>query len=204
LTRDRFATRATLLNSAASIIASGGLPQLGVNSLAHAANCDNVLIYRYFGGLDGVLAALGAERMLWPHVELTPDDANHNPSLADSVTDLLLEEWAALSSATLILQSATAELTTHNPLGAAASFQRTELHAQIIAKIQTAHHVPPYIDLPALLELLSAALTLFALRSAHAEHSELSESFDPATPQGWRRIEKMLSAITRALLDVDR
>ena len=66
MSRDRFATRAALLNAAASIIASHGLPQLGVNSLAHAANCDKVLIYRYFGGLDGVLAALGAERMLWP------------------------------------------------------------------------------------------------------------------------------------------
>ena len=203
MSRDRFATRAALLNSAASIIASGGLPQLGVNSLAHAANCDKVLIYRYFGGLDGVLAALGAERMLWPHVELPPEDTNHDPSLADSVKDLLLEEWAALSSGTLMLQSSVAELTTHNPLGAATSLQRTELHDQIIAKIKTTHHVPPYIDLPALLELLSAALTLLALRAAHAENSEHAQSFDPATPQGWRRIEKMLSAITRALLDVD-
>lgn len=205
MSRDRFATRAALLDSAAAIIASRGLPQLGVNSLAHAANCDKVLIYRYFGGLDGVLAALGAERMLWPRVEIPPDDADHDQSLADSVKDLLLEEWAALSSATLMLQSAAAELTTTpNPLGAATSLQRTEFHAQIIAKIKASHAVPPYIDLPALLELLSAALTLFALRAAHAENSERTPSFDPATPQGWRRIEKMLSAITRALLDVDR
>lgn len=204
MTRDRFATRAALLDNAAAIIASRGLPQLGVNSLAHAANCDKVLIYRYFGGLDGVLAALGAERMLWPRVEIPPDDPDDNQSLADSVKDLLLEEWAALSSATLMLQSAAAELTTPNPLGAATSLHRTELHAQIIAKIKATHPVPPYIDLPALLELLSAALTLFALRAAHAAHSERTDSFDPATPQGWRRIEKMLSAITRALLDVDR
>jgi AcrR family transcriptional regulator len=203
LPRDRFATRAALLNTAASIIASRGLPQLGINSLAHAANCDKVLIYRYFGGLDGVLTALGAERTLWPHVEIPPDDADNNQSLADFVKDLLLEEWAALSSATLIVQSAAAELTSHNPLGAATSLQRTELHAQLIAKIKSTHNVPPYIDLPALLELLSAALTLFALRAAHGESSEHTESFDPTTPQGWRRIEKMLSAITRALLDVD-
>jgi len=209
LTRDRFATRAALLNSAASIIASHSLTQLGVNSLASAAKCDKVLIYRYFGGLDGVLAALGAERTLWPRIEIPPDDADHDASLADTVKDLLLEEWAALSSGTLMLESAAAELTTtNNPLGPATSLQRTELHSQMIAKIKATHRVPPYIDLPALLELLSAALTLFALRAAHAsgpitEKSEPTQSFDPATPDGWRRIEKMLSAITHALLEVD-
>lgn len=203
MSRDRFATRTAILESAAAIIASGGLPQLGVNSLAHAANCDKVLIYRYFGGLHGVLTTLGAERSLWPLVELPPDDANHNQSLADSVRDLLLEEWAALSSATLMLQSAAAELSSPNPLGPATSLQRTELHAQIIAKIKATHHVPPYVDLPALLEILSAALTLFALRAAHADTPEHTNSFNPATPQGWRRIERMLAAITRALLDVD-
>ena len=198
MSRDRFATRALILESAASIIASAGVSALGINSLAEAAKCDKVLIYRYFGGLDGVLAALSAERMLWPRVKLAEGG---DESLADAVQSLLLEEWAALSGSTLMLASATAELSNRGaPLGAATFEQRTELHAKMVASLRDAHHVPPYVDLPAFVELLSAALTVFAMRAAHST-SKSTPAFDPASPQGWRRIEKILSAITRALLD---
>src|SRR5665647_2678617 len=70
MARDRFATRAAILESAAAIVAAEGVGSLGINALANAARCDKVLIYRYFGGLDGVLRSLGAERMLWPAAQL--------------------------------------------------------------------------------------------------------------------------------------
>jgi AcrR family transcriptional regulator len=210
LPRDRFATRALIIETAASIISARGVAALGVNSLADAANCDKVLIYRYFGGLDGVLAALGVERMLWPRVELGEDDATGGDSLADAVQSLLLEEWAALSGSALMLASAGAELSAEGrTLGLAASKQRAELHGAMIGALRENHQIPPYVDLPALVELLSAALTTFALRSAHAPAHAAAQSgseshvppFDPGSPHGWRRIEKMLAAITRALLD---
>ncbi len=205
--RDRFATRAAILDNAAAIIASQGLPALGVNSLAHAANCDKVLIYRYFGGLDGVLAALGAERMLWPRIESAANEDDGDAALADAVYTLLLEEWAALSSSPLILEASAAELASQpNSLGAASSMQRAELHERLISKLREEHRIPPYVDLPALVELLSAALTLLALRAAHATRqadTDSPQSFDSHTPQGWRRIEKVLETITRALLAVN-
>lgn len=206
MTRDRFATRAAIIQSAASLVASNGVPHLGVNSLADAAKCDKVLIYRYFGGLDGVLAAVGAERMLWPAVELPPENDDGNASLAEEVQSLLLEEWAALSGGALMLQSAVSELeSSRSSLAPATAEQREEQHARMIATIRTRHRIPPYVDLPALVELLSSALTLFALRASQAQGDQREGSppqhLDPATPAGWRRIEKMLGAITRALLD---
>ncbi|MEO6210821.1 MAG: TetR/AcrR family transcriptional regulator [Gemmatimonadaceae bacterium] len=208
MTRDRFATRAAIIESAASLVAAGGIPHLGVNSLADAAGCDKVLIYRYFGGLDGVLAALGAERVLWPAVEVPPENDDSGVSLAEAVQSLLLEEWAALSAGALMLQSAVSELeSSRSSLSPATAQQRDEQHARMIATLKTRHRVPPYVDLPALVELLSSALTLFALRASqtHGDRREGSpaQHLDPATPAGWRRIEKMLGAITRALLHAE-
>lgn len=194
--RDRFATRAAILESAATFIASRGAHALGVNSLASAAKCDKVLIYRYFGGLDGVLSALGAERMLWPTVSTVVIEEE---SLADAVRTLVLEEWAAISQGALARESAAAEASGVPALASAIAAQRAESHARAIAALRDTHRIPPYIDLPALVELLSAALTMFALRSA--PHAPESQSFDPATPQGWRRIEKIIAAMTRALLE---
>src|SRR5665647_2595939 len=104
MARDRFATRAAILESAAAIVAAEGVGSLGINALANAARCDKVLIYRYFGGLDGVLRSLGAERMLWPAAQLEDGggDAGED-SLANAVHALLLEEWAALAGGALML-----------------------------------------------------------------------------------------------------
>jgi AcrR family transcriptional regulator len=208
LTRDRFATRANIIDSAAALISAHGIAHLGINALADAAKCDKVLIYRYFGGLDGVIEALAAERLLWPRVELAEEESDGDASLADAVLTLVLEEWAALSAGALMLQASSAELSSAGPLGASTSMQRREAHARLVTTLKSQHRVPPYIDLPAILEILSAAVTAFALRanlgsvaSGSDAKTIVGATFDPSTPQGWRRIEKTLAAMTKALLD---
>jgi AcrR family transcriptional regulator len=197
------------MQSAAELVAAKGVNALGVNGLADAAKCDKVLIYRYFGGLDGVLEALGAERMLWPAAQVADGSDDGDASLADAVHAVLLEEWAALAGGALMLGASAAEVVGANSLGAATAEQRVERHASMIAALREKHRVPPYVDLPALVEILSAALTLFALRAAHAKEGGDGGSmpnphaFDPNTPTGWRRIEKTVTAMTRALLDVE-
>jgi AcrR family transcriptional regulator len=194
LTRDRFATRAAILNSAATILSTLGASALRINALADAAKCDKVLIYRYFGGLPGVLKALGAERILWPSVEL--GENSDGSSLADSVRTTLLEESAAITDGALVRAAVAAESSGNGALALAVAEQRAESHARVIAQLRASHRIPQYTDLPALVELLSAALAMLALRAAPA-----TQSVDSATPDGRRRIEKMVGAITRALLE---
>jgi AcrR family transcriptional regulator len=208
MTRDRFATRAAILEGAATLVAAHGVDGLGVNTLAEAAGCDKVLIYRYFGGLEGVLHALGEERMMWPRVEMDRGGGESgNVSLAQVLESVLLEEWAALSSGALMRHASAAELTGDSPLGQAAAAQRADRHSELIATLRSTYRVPPYVDLAAVVELLSAALTMFALRAttetvAHPNPREGSaETLDPRTSQGWRRIEKTVGMLARALLE---
>jgi len=208
MARDRFATRAAIIESAAEIVAAKGIGALGVNGLADAAHCDKVLIYRYFGGLDGVLEALGAERMLWPAAQLVDgSDGEGDASLADAVCGILLEEWAALAGGALMLGASAAEVVGANSLGVATAEQRVERHGKMSVALRERYRVPPYVDLPALVEILSASLTLFALRAAHAKEitggGSVPQDFDPNTAAGWRRIEKTMTALTRSLLDVE-
>ncbi len=209
MARDRYATRAAILESATTLVAQHGVGGFGVNALAQAAGCDKVLIYRYFGGLDGVLEAVGAERAVWPKVALEAREGEE--SLADALESLALEEWAALSSGALMLGASGAEIEGDNPLARAVATQRRERHTEIVESLRQRYRVPPYVDLPALLEFLSAALTLFALRAGREAgegdpaagetvHSAQT-TVDPSTPAGWRRIEKTVAAVTRALLD---
>lgn len=52
-------TTARILEAGLAILSEEGFAGLGVNSLARRSGADKQLIYRYFGGMDGFLAALG-------------------------------------------------------------------------------------------------------------------------------------------------
>lgn len=59
--RDRESTRRLILEAARAQLAEHGFQDLGVNAVARRAGCDKQLIYRYFDGLDGLIAALGED-----------------------------------------------------------------------------------------------------------------------------------------------
>lgn len=50
-------TEKRLLKAVSRVIEDEGFTKIGINRIARQAQCDKVLIYRYFGGLDGLLVA---------------------------------------------------------------------------------------------------------------------------------------------------
>ncbi|MEQ9366698.1 MAG: helix-turn-helix domain-containing protein [Leptospirales bacterium] len=64
--RNRAATRERLLGAAEQLLIKKGFQAMGVNAIAARAGIDKVLIYRYFGGFDGLLESIAGEREIWP------------------------------------------------------------------------------------------------------------------------------------------
>ena len=46
-----------LIKAVSTVIEEDGFDKVGINHVARTAGCDKVLIYRYFGGLEGLLTA---------------------------------------------------------------------------------------------------------------------------------------------------
>ena len=67
--RDKEATKAKLIKAAGQVMARDGFAKMGVNAVAREANVDKVLIYRYFGGLEGLIKAYAEDGDFWPGVE---------------------------------------------------------------------------------------------------------------------------------------
>ena len=67
--RNREATRQRLIEAMGELLAEKGFTGLGVNAVARQAGVDKVLIYRYFGGLSGLIQAFGQEGDFWPSIE---------------------------------------------------------------------------------------------------------------------------------------
>jgi AcrR family transcriptional regulator len=64
-----------LVSAVGTLLAREGFNALGINAVANEAGVDKVLIYRYFGGLDELLAGFGRSGDFWPSIsEVLGDD----------------------------------------------------------------------------------------------------------------------------------
>lgn len=71
--RNRAATEQAILDAAKRLLAEEGFQNFGINAVARGAGCDKQLIYRYYGGLDGLVEAIGADLGSWVKDRI-PDD----------------------------------------------------------------------------------------------------------------------------------
>lgn len=76
--RNRQQTEARIRAAALHLLRQSGFENWGVNSIARQAGADKVLIYRYFGSLDGLLEQLIAATPFWPDPAALPDTSPEN------------------------------------------------------------------------------------------------------------------------------
>jgi AcrR family transcriptional regulator len=66
--KNKETTKLRLISAVGTLLAREGFSALGINAVAEEAGVDKVLIYRYFGGMDELLAAFGMSSNFWPSV----------------------------------------------------------------------------------------------------------------------------------------
>ena len=63
--RNRDATEKRLLETVGRMVAEKGFEQIGINAIAAQSGVSKILIYRYFGSVDGLLAAYIRQYDFW-------------------------------------------------------------------------------------------------------------------------------------------
>ncbi|MCA1795121.1 MAG: TetR/AcrR family transcriptional regulator [Desulfobacteraceae bacterium] len=191
--RDKQITRRRLISAVGSLLAKKGFKGLGVNAVAREAGVDKVLIYRYFDGLPGLIAAFAQQEDFWPStLEMAGGD------LAQ-FSELPLDEKLALFAASFIQALKKRPLT--RAIMAWEMIEPNELTEELervreesimaffqmfFAKDRTG------IDLQALVMLVGAALSYLAIR---ADNIDVYGGLDLATDQGWDRIASAVNMV---------
>jgi len=67
--RNRLNTETRIIQAVGAVLENDGFEKVGVNLVARTASVDKVLIYRYFGGLDGLSGAFGERTDIWWEVD---------------------------------------------------------------------------------------------------------------------------------------
>lgn len=82
--RDREATEKRLLETVGQMIAEEGFEKIGINAVASQSGVSKILIYRYFGSVEGLMAAYIRQHDFWLNFPLEfPARENINAFVKD-------------------------------------------------------------------------------------------------------------------------
>jgi AcrR family transcriptional regulator len=165
--RDRARTEAGIIAAARDVLAESGFQGFGVNAVARRAGCDKQLIYRYFGGIDGLVAAIGGELATWLGDRLAHDRAPAT-SYAMLAERLILGFLEALRDDVLVQKICAWEISDPSPLIAQLTKARGEAIGVWFMREKRDLQPPPGIDGPAINTLLIAAVQMLVLSSSAA------------------------------------
>ncbi|OYU70274.1 MAG: TetR family transcriptional regulator [Alphaproteobacteria bacterium PA2] len=192
-TSSRDQTRERILDAAKRVLAETGYASFGVNAVAREAGCDKVLIYRYFGGLEGLAEAMGDSLSFW-----LPQGSpvTTGTSYAESMRSVLAGYLAALRQTPLVKRILSWELLETNELttrlGAAKSISIRNWFQNLKARTDGP---PPGIDAPAINAILIAAAHHLALRE---DNDGAFSGLDLRDPHTWTRLDTAFGQLIEA------
>lgn len=187
--RDRERTKNKILKAVGEVVEQYGTDKVGVNLIARTAGVNKVLIYRYFGGVDGLMeqyvkAGQYASTMGTEFIENFP-----TPSVEDRG-----KAWA--KAFIIMLRDLRARKATRDLLrweiGAGKSSltdARDEATSKWMEKIGP---IPGMEDTNAVLALMIGAVYYSTLA---ADYRDKLAEVDLQSEEGWERIERALEAI---------
>ena len=197
--RDPEETKARILESLADIIVRDGLGAVGVNTLAREAGADKVLIYRYFGDLDGVYAAFAEQTDFWWSCrDLIHDIDPATTSLSEAIKLCLHRHAAEIRRRPVTLAVLAAEPAARTPLVVVLESVRERRALELMAWMGA--HYPPTgdLDLEAISVLLSAAINYLAARSREIR---VMSGVPIRTDEDWLRLSSAIDRIVDGLFE---
>lgn len=202
MARDRARTEERIIAAVGAILAEpGGSRRLGINAIAARSGVDKVLIYRYFGGLDGLLAAFAAKADLWPTVAEAAPEAALEDELATALAALIRGYVAALRRRPATLEAIAWDMSEKNALGRRLDALRAQWRRDVTARVFRRHKVPAKVDIEAVMAVLAAAADHLAARGRQGGEFY---GVAPGDADGQRRLDAAFAAILEGVLNYAR
>lgn len=189
MSKSRILTEQKIVDAVGKLLLKEGFPSVGINAIARAAGCDKVLIYRYFGGFDGLLQRFADEQDLWWSVDeiITENmDEISQFSLPQFLERLLKRHIQALQKRPLTQEIMAWEMSADNALTQALNRIRTEQGMLLVKKVRL-HFQQPNIDIGGILGIFGAAINYLVIRTRHS-HSEYEK-------EEWWRLEQTINSL---------
>jgi AcrR family transcriptional regulator len=189
-------TRRKILRAVGKVLAKQGMRKIGINHIAQVAGVDKVLIYRYFGGMAGLLKAYSDSDEFWPSREelLAGITVDSSQGITHAFFEQQLRNFsAAIRKRTVTQEILRWELIEQNAMTRALDETRERQALELIAGYQD---LLGGADSAAIIAILSAGLIYLTLRS---QSVETFNGIDLKDAEGWKRIEDAACLLLRGI-----
>ena len=186
-------TRKRILQAVGRLLARSGFRDVGINSIAHEAGVDKVLIYRYFGGLPELLRAYAEEGDFWPSTAELLGTARElgAQTEVEMAAALLIAFGRALRRRPITQEIMRWELLEQNALTDTLAHYREEQARELIGSFAGSG-----IDVEALSSLLAAGQTYLILR---AKTVDVYSGLELRKDKDWARLEQAIALVLKAV-----
>jgi len=196
--RNKEITKDKLVKAVGKVMAEVGFRNLGVNPVAREAGVDKKLIYRYFGGLTGLVEAYGQTLEFWPSAEelLGPDQESVRNLPPHELMALFFKRYLkAILARPNTLEILAWEAMERNSLTSALEEVRVKTALEFFELME--QDPPEDVDLTALVLFMAGAVNFLAVRSRVHRHLG---GVDLESEDGWTRIERTIDQLLEGVL----
>ena len=193
--RNRVETTQRIVDALKQVLSEKGLDGVGINAVAEKAGVSKVLIYRYFGSLEGLLDYYVHMGDLFPHYPPNLMDQIYPPQQGEiarrwsNQSLQLFRQFRASKAAREVLK---ATVTEHAALADVAS----KAHDEELVKLVSQFSVVEGVDSEATSAIVLGALSYLTLL---AQNNRPMIGLDLRSEEGWSRIEGAVEQIYRTL-----
>lgn len=200
--RRRMQTEEKLLAATAALLSEGGIAAVGVNAVSERADVEKVLVYRYFGGVEGLMEAYALRADFWPSLaELIGEKGEvlAGPDKARAGAKALSNYAAALRKRPVTLDLLAWECSHRNPLISVLEKVREERSTELIEALTRAGVVRSR-DVGQVGTLFAAAINYLTVRGRDIR---IFGGIGVRTESDWQHIEDLMTRVFALMMTSD-
>ena len=188
LLKDRAVTEKKILDAVGEIIAEDGFEKVGVNLVAQKAGISKMLIYRYFGDIDTLIAKYILQEDFWINIPINQPKIN---DIGDYAKKMFRDQITQLRENNTLKRLYRWELSTNNPVTAQLREKREKNGCQLVEFVNQLTKAPQK-EVAALASILSASISYLALLE---ELNPVYNGIDLRSDKGWDEIANCIDLV---------
>ena len=181
--KDRELTEKRILEAVGSIIENDGFEKIGVNAIAQRAGVSKMLIYRYFGGIDELIAQYLLQKDYWANTDM---DIIKPSDIGGSLKRLFKEQIIRLRNDITLKRLCRWELSTENENISRLRERREQNGCNLIKRVSQLT-CSQDSEVASLASIISASISYLALME---ERNPIYNGIDLRSDNGWEQITK--------------
>lgn len=191
--RDRAATEKRLLETIGEMIAEQGLEKLGINAVAARSGISKILIYRYFGSINGLIAAYIRKHDFWLNASF---DFSDTTRIVPSIKAMFRQHIDRLRSDAVLRKLYRWELSCNNEMIADLRAQREKIGLDLIEQARRLTGRPKR-EIAVFSSMVIASVTYLAMLG---DYCPVYNGLNIQEKKGWKAINTEIDKLLDRLL----